>query len=227
MRIGQGLELMLFVLDRLVVAGLADLDRHEVVGDVALMHDDVRIDRFAEMIVGRDDGSVRQPHRALTQPVVVAIDLPAGKLLFDVHRKPVRQRALAEVPLQEKGFACIKLAERGDQLVQFVLHAAVSVPNIAKSRRSIQLQVTQNFFKSALRSAAGPGGDRFRQRLVEVLGGRDRAPGDAHALRERDQVDRRAVEIEHVHAPLAGLAGADAVELAAQDLVDAVGEDRW
>ena len=33
-----------------------------------------------------------------------------------------------------------------------------------------------------------------------------------------------AVDLQHVEGALAGLAGADAVELAAQDLVDAVGE---
>src|SRR4029077_16181915 len=61
------------------------------------------------------------------------------------------------------------------------------------------------------------GRDRFRQRLVEVVGGGDRAALDAHTLGERDEVDGRPVDLEHVLGALAGLAGADAVELAAQD----------
>ncbi|MHC2562614.1 hypothetical protein ACVIVD_004608 [Bradyrhizobium liaoningense] len=38
------------------------------------MHDDIGVDRLAEMVVGRDDGAVRQVQRALAEPVVVAID---------------------------------------------------------------------------------------------------------------------------------------------------------
>ena len=103
MRIGQRLQLVLIVFDRLMVGILPNFDRHQIVGDFPLVHDDIWIDGFAEMIVGRDDGAMGKPQRALAQPVVVAIDLPARKLLFDVHRQPVGQRALAEVLFQHIG----------------------------------------------------------------------------------------------------------------------------
>src|SRR6185437_7084266 len=64
--------------------------------------------------------------------------------------------------------------------------------------------------------------DGFRERLVELVGGGYRAPFDAHAPGERNEVDRRAVELQHVLGALAGLARADAVELAAKDLIDPV-----
>ena len=83
MRIGQRLELVLVVFQGLVVAGLADLDREQIVRNLALVHDDVGIDRFAEMIVGRDDRPMRQSQRSLAEPVEIAIDVPARKLLFD------------------------------------------------------------------------------------------------------------------------------------------------
>ena len=51
---------------------------------------------------------MRQPQGALAQPVVIAIDLPARKLLFQMHRQPVRQRALAEIVLQQPGLARVK-----------------------------------------------------------------------------------------------------------------------
>jgi len=62
------------------------------------MHDDVGIDGFSQMIVGRDDRAARQAERPLAEPVVVAIDLPARKMLLDVDREAVGQRALAEIP---------------------------------------------------------------------------------------------------------------------------------
>ncbi|MGY4598387.1 hypothetical protein ACVWXL_006133 [Bradyrhizobium sp. GM22.5] len=37
----------------------------KIVRDLALMHHDVRVDRLAQMIVGRDDGAVRQMQRTL------------------------------------------------------------------------------------------------------------------------------------------------------------------
>src|SRR5689334_2143369 len=123
MWIGQRLELVLVMLDRLMVARLADLDCQEIVRDLALMHDDVGIDRFAEMVVGRDDGSVRKPHGAFAKPVVVAIDLPARKLLFDMHGEPVCQRAFAEITLQDEGFVRVEFAQGGDQSVELALHS--------------------------------------------------------------------------------------------------------
>ena len=111
MRIGQRLQLVLVMFQRLMIASLPDLDREQIVGNLALVHDDIGIDRFAELIVGRDDRSVRQPQRAFAEPVVVAIDLPARELLLEMHRQPVRQRALAEILLEQEGFARIKLRE--------------------------------------------------------------------------------------------------------------------
>ena len=55
---------------------------------------------------------MRQPQRALAEPVVVAIDLPARKLLFDMHRQPVRQRALAEILLEQEGLARVEFLQR-------------------------------------------------------------------------------------------------------------------
>ena len=63
------------------------------------------------MVVGGDDRAVRQPQRAVAEPVVVAIDLPARELLFEMHRQPVRQRALADILFEQEGFARIKFVE--------------------------------------------------------------------------------------------------------------------
>ena len=52
---------------------------------------------------------MRQPQRPLAEPVVVAIDLPAGKLMFEMHRQPVRQRALTDVLVEQEGFVRVKL----------------------------------------------------------------------------------------------------------------------
>src|SRR5258705_13449650 len=65
-------------------------------------------------------------------------------------------------------------------------------------------------------------GDGFRQRLDEIVGGGDRAARHAHALGKRDEVDGRAVDLEHVERPVAWLAGTDAVEFASQYLVDSI-----
>ena len=111
MRIGQRLQLVLVVFQRLVIAGLADLDREQIVRNLALVHDDIGIDRFAEMIVGRDDRPMRQPQRSLAEPVEIAIDVPARKLLFAMHRQPVRQRALTEILLQQEGFTGIEFLQ--------------------------------------------------------------------------------------------------------------------
>src|SRR5215204_301646 len=67
-------------------------------------------------------------------------------------------------------------------------------------------------------------GDRFRQRLDEVVGIGDRTARYAHALGEGYEIEVRTVELEHVERPLSRLAGADAVELATQYLIDLVGE---
>src|SRR5215212_12214342 len=74
------------------------------------------------MIVGRDDGAMRQPQRALAEPVVIAIDLPPGEMIFQMHRQPMRQRALAEIVLKQITFAPIKPGKRRHDLVQLGLH---------------------------------------------------------------------------------------------------------
>ena len=111
MRVGQRLQLVLVMFQRLVVAGLPDLDREQVVRNLALVHDDVGINRFAEMIVGRDNRAMRQPQRSLAEPVIIAIDFPARKLLFAMHREPVRQRALTEILFQQEDLMRIKLLQ--------------------------------------------------------------------------------------------------------------------
>src|SRR3954470_1050866 len=67
-------------------------------------------------------------------------------------------------------------------------------------------------------------GDAFRQGLDEIVDIGNRAALNAHAPGERYKVQCRAVDLQHVERALPRLARADAVELAAQDLVDAVGE---
>src|SRR5258708_3221377 len=124
MRVGQRPQLVLVVLERLVIAGLAYLEGDKVVGDRALVHHDVGVNRFSEMIVGRDDGAVRQPQRAIAEPVVVAVDFPARELFFDMDGEPVRQRALAEILFEQKGLARVEFMECGDDLVEFGLHDA-------------------------------------------------------------------------------------------------------
>src|SRR5215213_9661724 len=67
-------------------------------------------------------------------------------------------------------------------------------------------------------------GNSIRQRLDEIVDVVDRAARHAHALGEGYEVDGRSVDPEHVERPLSRLAGADAVELATQYLVDPIGK---
>src|SRR4051794_37317101 len=62
-------------------------------------------------------------------------------------------------------------------------------------------------------------GDPLRQRLDQIVGRGNRTARHAHALGQRNEIQRRAIDLQHVERALSGLAGADAVELAAQDLV--------
>ena len=48
---------------------------------------------------------------------------------------------------------------------------------------------------------------RFRKCCDEFISRGDRAAGNAHALGERDEVERRTVDLQHVLGALAGLAG--------------------
>src|SRR3974390_1872174 len=116
MRIGERRQLVLVVLDRLVVRGLAELDRHEIVRNLALVHDDVGKYRFCQVIVGRDDRAARQPQRAFTEPIVLTIDVPARKLPFEMNRQTMRQRALAAILVEQKGLAREKLGQRSNDL---------------------------------------------------------------------------------------------------------------
>src|ERR1700742_1852278 len=77
------------------------------------------------MIVGRDDAPLRHPKRALAEAIVVAIDLPARELPLETDRKPMRQRALAKILLEQKGLTRVELPERTDDLVQFGLHLSL------------------------------------------------------------------------------------------------------
>ena len=69
------------------------------------------------------------------------------------------------------------------------------------------------------------GGEAGRELLVELLRGGGAARGHAHAARQRDPVEIRAADVEHVGRLGAGRAGADAGQLVPQDRVRAVGED--
>src|ERR1700738_3964343 len=131
MRIGQRPQLVLVMLRRLMIGRLPDFDREQVIGNLPLMHDDVRINRFSEMIVGGDDRSLRKPQRALPQPVVVAIDVPSRKLLFEVHRQAVGERALAEILFQQMGLARVEVMKRSYNLVQLGLHVASGKDSLA------------------------------------------------------------------------------------------------
>ena len=154
MRIGQRAQLVLVMFRRLMIARLPDLDGEQIIGNVALVHDDIGVNRFSEVIVGRDDRSLRQPQRSLPQPVVIAIDFPSRKLLFDIHCQPVRQRALSEVLLKQVGLACVEFLQRIHNLVQLGLHAA-SVKNILSRRVRGGLTVAPAL-TSELRSASVP-----------------------------------------------------------------------
>ena len=88
------------------------------------MHDDIGIDRLAEMIVGRDDRTVRQLQRPHAETIEIAIDLKIRKLPFQVQREPVRQRTLAEIVLEQERLARVKLLQCGDDLVQLGVHLA-------------------------------------------------------------------------------------------------------
>src|SRR3954454_16642621 len=139
MRVGQGAQLVPVVLRRLVVTGFADLDREQVRRYFALMHDNVGVNRLSQMIVCRDDGAVGQPQRPLAEPVVVAIDLPPRKLVFQMDGQPVRQRALAQIMLEQEALAAIKLGERRHDFVQLRLHR---LPRHPQRLRGAQVQST-------------------------------------------------------------------------------------
>src|SRR5205823_2685017 len=85
MRIGQAAQLVMIVFHRLVVDGLAHLDREQVFRNRAVVHDDVGKYRLAQFIVGGNDRSVWQFQQTLAEPVVLAVDLPAVELPFQMH----------------------------------------------------------------------------------------------------------------------------------------------
>ena len=59
---------------------------------------------------------------ALAEPVEVAIDFEIGKLPFYLHRQAMRQRALAEILLEQECLAGVKIFQRGDNFFQFGVH---------------------------------------------------------------------------------------------------------
>ena len=44
-----------------------------------------------------------------------------------MHGKPMRQRALTEIVLEQERLACIKFLQRGNDLVQFGVHLAPDI----------------------------------------------------------------------------------------------------
>ena len=67
---------------------------------------------------------MRQSERAIAEPVVVAVDRPARELLFEMHRQPMRQGALAEIPFEQESFARVEFMKPGNHSVQLGLHVA-------------------------------------------------------------------------------------------------------
>ena len=63
---------------------------------------------------------MRSPSRSYSQ----SISQP-WKLLFELHRQPVGQRALACVLVEQEGFARVELVKCADDLVQLGLHDAL------------------------------------------------------------------------------------------------------
>src|SRR5216683_1952590 len=95
------------------------------------------------MIVGGDDGSLRKPKRALPQPVVIAIDVPSRKLLFEVHRQAVGERALAEILFQQMGLARVEFMKGAYNLVQLGLHVASdNIPSLRGAKRRSNPETT-------------------------------------------------------------------------------------
>src|SRR4051794_21660116 len=69
MWIGESSQLVPVVLERLMVAGLPDLDRQQIFGHAAAMHHDIGVDRLSEFIVGGDNARLRQPPDPLPEPI--------------------------------------------------------------------------------------------------------------------------------------------------------------
>src|SRR5260370_11874611 len=67
-------------------------------------------------------------------------------------------------------------------------------------------------------------GDSLRQRVDKFVDRGDDAAGNAHAPGERNPVERGAGDRQHVPRAPSWFAGADTIEFAAQDLIDAVRE---
>lgn len=85
------------------------------------------------MVIGRATRAAWQPQRALAEPIVVAIDLPAGELPLDIDRDSVSKRSLAEIALQQERLLRVKLLHGGDHLVQLGLHGRLRLDKSAMS----------------------------------------------------------------------------------------------
>ncbi|WP_338319994.1 hypothetical protein, partial [Bradyrhizobium ottawaense] len=64
---------------------------------------------------------VRQMQRALAEPVVIAVDRPAGELLLQMHGEPVGDRALADVLLEQEALVGVEVPQRRDRSAALAL----------------------------------------------------------------------------------------------------------
>ena len=200
MRIGQRAQLVPVMFRRLMVARLADFDREQVFRNGAAVHDDIGINRLREMIVGRDDRSLRKPQRSLAEPVVVAVDVPARELPLPdappadasgpARRDPSRaNRFRAHRIRRARGPPCRArpVSRPASRLPRGAVMADLCVG-------SMTLYICTSISRGPCSATASASA------LLKSSAVVDRAAGNAHALGERDEVDGRAVDLQHVHA---------------------------
>lgn len=119
MRIGHGTKLVPVMLEGKVIGPLPGFDRQQVLRNGPAMDHNIGIYRFADIVVGRDDRSLRQQQPALADPIIVAIDVPSIELGFEMDRKAMRQGTLANIFLKQKRLARVEHIKRADNLIQF------------------------------------------------------------------------------------------------------------
>ena len=124
MRIGQAAQLVLVVFRRLMVARLADLDRQQVVRNLALVHDDI----------GRRP--ICRSHRRWRRSIPAAAAASARRAGCSRNRPPSRKTAFRDAPPADAsgcvrrdpfpadGSRAHKIPEAPHNLVQFGLHVA-------------------------------------------------------------------------------------------------------
>ncbi len=226
MRIGQRHQLVLVVLQRLVIARLSDLDREQVVRNGALVHDDIRKDRLARDD-RRSRRWCRAAAAACVRRAGRSRNRPPSPETAVRHAPPAGGSARARRDRARTGRShARKVLQRGDHLVQLGVHVPPHKhdrqPDEARrirgsaNRDGVNLRCgypsrcTRCRFRRRvpIRSryictsiSRGPGfGDRLGERLVELVGGGDRAARHAHALGQRDEIERRPVDLQHVVA---------------------------